>query len=382
MGNEVRERCYQCFRPMPLCFCEAIPRIDNRTDVLILQHVGERFHPFNTARIVQKALRRCQLIADHNQRLGAQDLPIQANASLLYPGANASLLTERSALEPPSQLVIVDGTWHQAKTIVRDVRQLGELPCYRLATATAGQYRIRREPDAQSLSTLEATVAALRILEPDTDGWDQLLSAFHKMVEDQLGHPASHAVWRRKKTRESRPRNIPCALLQNPDSLVVAYGEATPSRLGQRTVGPLPVSWVAQRFGTEERFSCHLRQNPPLSIAELGHMRISVADFEDAVSQDEFCYRWNHFLRRNDVLIVYHPRTYQLLRNIEAAQPRCLALKSVFGRWRAGWRSLEELLAVEGVTLPTWEAKSRANQRLNMAVALVGRIRTHYGKLP
>ena len=40
---------------MSHCFCEAIPQIDNRTDVLILQHVGERFHPFNTARIVQKS---------------------------------------------------------------------------------------------------------------------------------------------------------------------------------------------------------------------------------------------------------------------------------------------------------------------------------------
>ncbi len=66
----MRERCYQCFRPLSLCFCDAIPRIENRTDVLILQHVGERFHPFNTARIVQKALRHCRLIADHNQRLG------------------------------------------------------------------------------------------------------------------------------------------------------------------------------------------------------------------------------------------------------------------------------------------------------------------------
>ena len=50
---------------------------------MILQHVGERFHRFNTARIVRKALRNCQLIADHNRRLAAYDLPIQANAGLL-----------------------------------------------------------------------------------------------------------------------------------------------------------------------------------------------------------------------------------------------------------------------------------------------------------
>jgi len=374
LENELRERCYQCFRPKTLCFCQAIPRIDNRTDVLILQHVGERFHPFNTARIVQKALRHCHLIVDHNQRLGTHHLPIQANAGLVYPRADAPPLTELSAAQRPSQLVIIDGTWHQAKTIVRDVPQLRQLPVYRLRPSSPGQYRIRREPNAHSLSTLEATVAALQTLEPDTVGLDQLLSAFNSMV-NQLRHPASHAVWRQKKPRQSRPHNLPRILLQHPDSLVVAYGEATPGRPGQRTANPLPVNWVAQRLGTTERFGCRLRQQQSLSAAALAHMRLSAADFEAAVSQDEFCRRWNHFLRRNDTLVVYHQRTYQLLRHIEATQPACLVLKSIFGKGRAGSRSLEELMAVEGVTLATAGDKCRANQRLDMAVALVSHLR-------
>lgn len=381
LENEVQERCFQCFRPMSLCFCEAIPHIDNSTDVLILQHVGERFHPFNTARIVQKALRHCQLIADHNQRLGTHYLPIQDNSGLLFPRANAPSLTELPAADRPSQLVIIDGTWHQAKTIVRDVPQLRDMPCYGLTPSSPGRYRIRREPDAQSLSTLEATVAALQALEPDTVGLDQLLTAFNRMVENQLAHPAGHVAWRQKKKRQSRPRYLPHALLQKTGSLVVAYGESTPGQPGQRTATPSPVNWVAQRLGTAERFSCRLRQQQPLPDAALQHMRLSAADFDAAVSKDEFCDRWSHFLRRNDVLIVYHQRTYQLLRHIEASQPRCLVLKSIFGRWRAGFRSLEELMAVEGVTFPTSEDESRANQRLGMAVALIEHLRTRYGNL-
>ena len=366
---------------MSLCFCEAIPRIDNRTDVLILQHIRERFHPFNTARIVQKALRHCHLVADNNRRLGSRHLPIRAGAGLLYPQPNAHSLTELPAAERPVQLVIIDGTWHQAKTIVRDVPQLRDLPCYRLAPSSPGQYRIRREPDAQSLSTLEATVAALQVLEPDTVGLDQLLSAFHGMVENQLGHPAGQTVPRHKENRQSRPRNLPHTLLQNADRLVVAYGEATPGRPGQRTAAGSPVNWVAQRLGTAERFSCHLRQQQPLSDAALEHMRLSAADFDAAISQEEFCHRWNHFLRRGDVVVVYHRRTFQLLRHVEALQPQCLVLKSIFGKWRTGFHCLEELMAVEELTVPTFEDKSRANQRLDMAVALVEHLRTHYGKL-
>ncbi len=377
---------------MSLCFCEAIPQIDNRTDVLILQHAGERFHPFNTARIVQKALQHCHLIADHNQRLGAHHLPIHPGAGLLYPQANARSLTELPAAERPTQLVIIDGTWGQAKTIVRDVAELRDLPCYQLTPSSPGQYRIRREPNAQSLSTLEATVAALQALEPDTVGLDQLLSAFNKMVEDQLDRSTGHAAPRYKENRQSRPRHLPKALLQDPDNLVVAYGEATPGGSGQHMADRLPVSWVAQRLGTAERFSCCLRQQQPLSDAALGHMRLSAADFDAAASQDEFRRRWNQFLRRGDVLIVYHNRTFQLLQHLEAvmhrgatqgrAQPRCLVLKSIFGKWQAGFHSLEELMAAEGVTLPSGKDKSRADQRLGMAVAMVEHLRTRYGKLP
>lgn len=376
MKDEVRQRCFECFRPKSLCFCDAIPRIDNRTNVLILQHVGERYHPFNTARIVQKALSNCHLIVDHNQRLGAYNLPIQRNAGLLYLDDNAPTLTELAVEDQPDQLVIIDGTWHQAKTIVRDVPQLRDLPCYRLAPSTPGQYRIRREPSAQSLSTLEATVSALRALEPDTAGLDQLLAAFHQMVEKQLGHPASHAAWRKKENLRSRPRFIPLSLLQDTNNLVVAYGEATPGHLGPKIEVPLPVKWVAQRLGTAERFSCCLEQPRPLATNVMEHMRLSDEDFSDAVSPQDFRDSWSRFLRRNDVLIVYHQRTYQLLRNIAAEQPQCLVLKSIFGKWRTGFHSVEELMEVEGVPMPIAREMSRAHQRVDLAVALVNHLRT------
>ena len=117
------------------------------------------------------------------------ELPILPGAVLLYPGKQSKLLTELSPMQRPTQLVILDGTWHHAKTLYRDIPQLHTLPQYRLAPATPGQYRIRLEPTATSLSTVEATVAALKFLEPETEGFEQLLGAFNLMVEQQLAHP-------------------------------------------------------------------------------------------------------------------------------------------------------------------------------------------------
>ena len=362
---------------MRLCFCDAIPCIRNRTDVLILQHIGERSHPFNTARIVQQSLHRCRVIVDHNQQFGTRHLPIQKGAGLLYLTDNAPKLTELAESDRPRQLVIVDGTWHQAKTIVRDVPQLRSLPCFRLAPDAPGQYRIRREPSAQSLSTLEAIVAALQVLEPNTPGLDRLLCAFHQMVNDQLANSAGQMAWRRQK-KSQRPRYLPHAMMQNTQGLVVAYGEAAPRQPGQpKSIASWPVSWFARRLSSNEEFSCLLKQPQPLSATALRHMRLSNADFDVAISPDEFRSRWRQFLRRNDVLVVYHPRTYRLLTRIEADQPRCLVLKSICRNWRSDFRSLEELLAKEGLCVPGPEHQTRTQQRLEMAVELVNHIHRH-----
>lgn len=371
-------RCYQCFRPRPHCFCEAIPRIDNRTNVLILQHMRERSHPFNTARIVRNSLSRCQLIADYNDRLGNRPLPIQPDAGLLFPSDDAAPLDALTPSELPSQLVIVDGTWSQAQTIVRDVPQLQRLPRFRLSPSSPGRYRIRREPDDQSLSTLEATVSALRIMDGPSPGLDQLLAAFERMVQRQLPYPQAYRAQRRKRQTD-RASGIPHALLQPPETLVVAYGEATPLDRSTRAVPRLPVNWFAERLGTGERFSCFLKQDRPLDDEALRHMGAFAEDFTQGVDRTEFAISWRRFLRPGDTLIVYHSRTLQMLSRVlddessgDIAQPpRRLVLKSLFRGRRNDFRTLEQLLANESLSIPTAGYSCRAEQRLQMAATLV-----------
>src|SRR6476469_5195690 len=174
-------RCYGCFRPKEACFCASIPTIDNQTEVLILQHRRERFHPFNTARIVQKALCNSRLLVDHTNNLAGQ-LRLNPRAGLLFPGPTALLISDLTFEQRPAQLVVLDGTWHQAKTMIREIPALHTLPRYQLAPAVPSRFRFNRQPTTTSLSTVEAAVTALRSLEPDTNGLDQLLIAFDTMV--------------------------------------------------------------------------------------------------------------------------------------------------------------------------------------------------------
>ncbi len=365
------DRCYACFRPREICFCDVIPRIENRTEVLLVQHRRERFHRFNTARIVRQGLVRSQLLIDHIANLPSQ-LHLQPNAGLLYPTAPARLLSELAEEEQPEQLVILDGTWHQTKTLLRELPALQQLPRYRLAPAEPSRYRIRREPSAASLSTVEATVAALRILEPETAGLDQLLDAFATMVEDQLTHPGSANGARFLQRRSQSTSHIPLPLLGSLEDVVVAYGEAPAGERGGRRTSEPPISWVARRLGDGATFSQTLIPPRPLDDVFLKHLELTRDDFAQAISLDEARQRWQMFRRPKDVVTVFQPGTARLFSYLAGADARCLVLKSV------AWEALDERLAHD-FSLPkslALESPSmgRAGKRLAETVALVLRL--------
>ena len=365
-----RDRCYGCFRPKRDCFCAAIPRIDNRTDVLILQHVRERFHPFNTARIVHRALKRSTLLVDSTCQLAAAPLPIRPGAVLLYPGPEARLLSDLPADQRPEQLVIVDGTWHQAKTFVRDIPALRSLPRFGIVPASPGRYRIRREPTATSLSTVEATVAALRDLEPETEGLDRLLEAFERMVERQLTYPRSQTVWRRNRRRGRTTRGVPRILAHDLDNMVVGYGESSWGEYGKKQTPRLPVCWVAERLGTGNRFACTIRPDEPLTEEFLGYLELESRDFARALSPAEFRAAWEAFVLPGDTVAVYSQSTARLLQAADADFARCLVLKSVAFRPAGQNGTLDQILAAEGIPCPSPWHSGRAGKRLANAVAL------------
>lgn len=371
-----RDRCYGCFRPRSDCFCDTIPAIDNSTDVLILQHRRERFHPFNTARIVRKALRNSHLLVGHPAQFSATRIPLHRRAGLLYPGDGATRLAALPVELRPDQLVILDGTWHHAKTMFRDIPWLRKLPQYQLAPDLPGRYRIRREPDAKSLSTLEAVVAALRCLEPATSGFDQLLKAFDTMVEQQVAHCYPKLAWRRNDRRQQIGSNIPRILAGDLACVVVAYGESSPGGRGSKRGTAAPIYWVAQRLGTNECFVSAIESETPLSASFLRHLNLGARDLATPLSREAFCRAWASFLRPADDLVVYHQSTDRLLKQVCCDERKALVLKSVRLKSAAASGTLEDRLASAGVTSDPPQHPGRAGQRLARAVAWVRYLNT------
>ncbi len=375
-----RTRCYGCHRPLNRCFCDRIPTIHNQTEVLILQHRRERFHAFNTARILQKALVNSKLLVDHSDRLAAafSQLTLSPDVGFLYPGADSQLLTDLPVEKRPKQLVVIDGTWHHTKTLVRDIPRLQLLPRYRIAPVEPSRYRIRREPDAQFLSTLEATVAALRCLEPGTDGFEQLLTAFDAMIDGQLEVPKNAHGWRKNSRRTPNPLKLPKVLTSRLEDIVVVYGETSPGFKGDcrgkrtattaETNFSAPVYWVAERLVSGERFENAIKPPVSLSATFLQHLQLDESTFDQARAMGDVRHAWESFLRPRDTIAYFYSHTPRLMADIGGLDRPLLHLKSVRIEERRN-KTLEKLLdSLEIVPGPAM-CLGRAGTRLANTVA-------------
>jgi DTW domain-containing protein YfiP len=380
-----RDTCYRCFRPLGSCLCDVIPTIDNRTPVLILQHPRERTHPFNTARLVALGLRRSELLVDHASclrqnpgRLGSLE-----GCALLYPHERARDVSALPASERPSKLIVIDGTWTQAKTLYRDLPVLHALPHLTLPPGLRSAFELRKQPAAYCLSTLEATVFALRSLEPETVGLTELLGTFDQMQHRQLQLmdsqrlelPLAQTARCRKRQRPRESRAIPRALLESYESLVVAYAESCidPNAPNRRDV----LCCAALRPATGEAFFRVVRR-PSVGVAQLEHIGLQHDAFESALTPEQFRAEWSAFLGPGALLASWNTSTLRLSSRALGEPRGGIALKAVYYNLKRARGSLEHILTEEGL-LSTDSSPVRAVQRLSRALKLAEFLRRHAG---
>lgn len=184
-----RARCERCLRPSSYCLCAHISRVSNRTQVLVLQHPTEAKHALNTARLAVLGLERAELlIGEHFPELvaivAAAEQPL-----LLFPAQDSQSKTAWSKASKnagaPSLVIVPDGTWRKARKIIHMNPVLETLPRLSLPQGAPSQYRVRKAPGPEAVSTIEAIVRALTMLEPRQD-FQPLLAPFHVLIEQQI----------------------------------------------------------------------------------------------------------------------------------------------------------------------------------------------------
>jgi DTW domain-containing protein YfiP len=156
--------------------------------VVILQHPREARLAICSAWLARLALQNAELHqgVDLDAHPRVREVCADPRAGLLFPGPGSAPAALHAGT-PPTFLVVVDGTWHQARRMIERSRLLSGLP--RLSVAPDGEEGygdLRREPEAHCLSTLEAIALALSALDGDPRPFEPMRRAFRRMVSGQL----------------------------------------------------------------------------------------------------------------------------------------------------------------------------------------------------
>ena len=354
MDNEAttqRKRCLDCYRPVAHCLCDTITTIGHATEILILQHPRERSHPFNTARVVERCLERAEVLVNHGGRL-ERDPELHDRVrgyGLLYPGPDARDLAEVPETERPKGLVVIDGTWHHARAMYRDLKALHDLPRFTLPAGGKSGFKIRKQPQEYCLSTLEAIHSALACIEPETPDLAKILKPFHAMQSIQLGSGHDPSPRKRKRGRDRRGPRLPAALKNRYESLVVVYGEVSPIRCEDprpfRGERPL-LTLAAERPATGEHIQFVLR-HPFLNEDEWQFLRLSEQDLRSAIPLDEATALWSAFLREGDVVAAWNQGTFEHMETALPPLAETLFLKETYYSQRPHRGMLEDIVASE-----------------------------------
>ncbi|NUP06090.1 MAG: DTW domain-containing protein [Polyangiaceae bacterium] len=379
---EPRAICWRCTRPARVCWCRFVPRIDAKNRVLLLQHPREEFMPIGTARMAAACLPRASLIVGTELDDAPEVRSILDDEAeppiLLWPGPGA-LDLERHPPKGPVTLVVVDGTWSTAKKLVRINPRIASLPRYSLSPDEPSQYQIRAEPRAECVSTLEAVMYALGILEGDKEKFRPMLSPFLSMIDMQLDHERQSPGPRRvRRPRPPKPRFVPSALREGRPIVVVA-GEANawPRKPGSgRRNGidaPYPdelIQWLAIRVDDGTTFDAIAAPRQPLSPVTRTYTTLGEDEIRGGMSFGELAERWRAFVRDDDVVCGWGPYAASLLRSEGGFLPRTFVdLRGSITQWLGDKPGTIESFSERFGVEPRSIGRGRGGRRLAMAFA-------------
>lgn len=308
-----------------MCFCDRLQQIPSQTRVVFIQHPLESRVAISTCRMAHLSLPNSEL----HVALNADEIPglteklLKPGTALLFPADDA---TDVDALQTrPSTLVVVDGTWDNAKKLFQRSPLLKSLPRIGFVPPAPGNYRIRKEPADHCLSTIEAVAQVLEKLERAPGRFTPMLAAFDRMVDLQLEFIEGTDA--KSRYEQPRRRNVigrsPLARLKEVGQrLVVTFAEAN---AWPRDAAPVDgyaelLQLVAHRLSDGARFEALLKPIAALSPAAPLHLGVTAEALLAGEERAAAIARWKAFIQEDDVVCTWGRYPIDLLRG-EGVEP-------------------------------------------------------------
>lgn len=193
-------------RPQVVCWCPSLPcpPLDIECSIVILQHPAEEKRSLRTALMLQLGLKPGKCIVYKGKKFPtpknqAELEPVlkSPNSLLLYPSGESvplETIKEQSLTKEgplgPFTLVLIDGTWPQAKAIYASSHILHDMRQVKLLATGTSEYIIRTQPTEGCLSTLETAAKSLTVLEGRPELRELLVRPLHTLCRYQLDNGA------------------------------------------------------------------------------------------------------------------------------------------------------------------------------------------------
>ncbi|MCR5731930.1 MAG: DTW domain-containing protein [Sphaerochaetaceae bacterium] len=212
--------CYRCFKSKEACLCEYIKELDTGVKFIILIHPHEaRLMRTGTGRLAHLSLKDSELIQGvnftENERLNTLLSDPTYYPLLLYPGENAITAQSdnfKNKLEGRIPMVIIlDGTWSEAKKMLKYSINLQSLPRLSFNRGYRSRFIFKKEPTPDAISTIEACYYLIKELEEigmaNGDEAYNMMALFDRMVNFQL-------ECERKRRLLNAPERVPLSSIQ------------------------------------------------------------------------------------------------------------------------------------------------------------------------
>ncbi|XP_010876422.1 DTW domain-containing protein 2 [Esox lucius] len=206
-----RPTCLRCCRPQKVCLCPFLPvhPLEVSTCLYIVQHPAEESRALRTVPLLAACLPpgKCKVLVgrrfneERNPELAA--VCRDSGTLILYPGPDArnleelvqnqdqDLVGDQDIKTVGRNVIIIDGTWSQAKDMFLRNALLHQPKQVQLSRSDqTSQYVIRSQPSNICLSTLECAAVTLSIIEKNEAIQEVLLKPLQALCSFQLQYGA------------------------------------------------------------------------------------------------------------------------------------------------------------------------------------------------
>jgi DTW domain-containing protein YfiP len=179
-------RCEACQLHLHLCICPEIRQLPTQTRVVIVRHWKEARKPTGSARIMALAMPNLHIL-DYGEKdtIFSTELLDAPDTWALLPNAEGASEIGLGPENRPKTLVLLDGTWAQARRMASRIPSVERMPRWALETPARRAIRLRRPHEPWARSTAEALAEAMGLLEGEPLG-NSLFALYDRWVSQSL----------------------------------------------------------------------------------------------------------------------------------------------------------------------------------------------------